>query len=438
MKSISKPPHSVSLSGALKKTRQFFSSIKLALALILLTGACSLFGTFVPSANVFHSWWFLTAGALLMLNIIVCTFYRWGNIKLSLQGGSIKQEESFYFSGACRAEISIVPQPDDHTSQLPVNILRKLGYRVRTEDYDGNHYLAADKNRYFRLGTFASHLSLVLFVLAYLLGSYFGFRDAGFTVAAGNTRPVLHNTGLSLQLVSFTDEYYADNTPKDYRSDVILYENGQIVKQAVVRVNHPLTYKGISLHQMFFGPAVQLQITQNGQPVYQGTVPLDKLINNQGLERYVGSLDLPGGLNAQLIGSAINVQDPLIPPGQLAIYLRQQNGTQIGAGVAAKGAALTINGIDFSYQADAKFSGFQVSRDPGSALIWVASILFILGVTLVLYFPYRQVWMLHKIGVAADNRLVIRLGTPRGFNGNAELKSLTEKIEKTRQYRSNN
>jgi dihydroxyacid dehydratase/phosphogluconate dehydratase len=46
--------------------------------------------------------------------------------------------------------------------------------------------------------------------------------------------------------------------------------------------------------------------------------------------------------------------------------------------------------------------------------------------------------MLHKIGVAADNRLVIRLGTPRGFNGNAELKSLTEKIEKTRQYRSNN
>jgi hypothetical protein len=59
-------------------------------------------------------------------------------------------------------------------------------------------------------------------------------------------------------------------------------------------------------------------------------------------------------------------------------------------------------------------------------------------VTLVLYFPYRQVWMLHKIGVTGEDRLVIRLATPSGFSGNAELKSLTEKIEKTRQSRSNN
>jgi len=422
-------PATFIFDGAVKNTWRFFSSIKLALALILVISAFSLFGTFITGVDVFHSWWFLTTGALLILNIIVCSLNRWGNIKLSLRGGSVKQDEGFYSSGACNAEIENVPKPDYKASRIPVKVLQKHGYRVRIENHDSNYYFAADKNRFFRLGTYASHLSLVLFVLAYLIGSYFGFRDTNFTTAIGNTRPIGHNTGLSLQLVSFVDEYYADNMPKDYRSQVILYKNGQQVKQAVVRVNHPLIYKGISIHQMYFGPAAQLQITLNGQVLYQGNVAIDKLISNQGLQRYVGSIDLPNGLNIQLISSAINVQDPLIPLGQLAIYVKQ-DGNQIGAGLAPKGAAVAINDMELTYQADSKFSGFQVSRDPGNNLIWVAATLFILGLVLVLYFPYRQVWVLYQTRAAGTNLLSLRLSTSRGLNGTSELKILVDKMEK--------
>ena len=420
---------SKNLIGILKKVWRFFSSIKLALVLILLICGFSLIGTLVTRISVFHSWWFFAAGTLLMINIIVCSLNRWGNLKLSLQGGAVKQEESFYSSGNYHTNVSTVYSPSSETSHIPENILRKRGYRVRTENRDGNIYIAADKHRHFRLGTYASHLSLVLFVLAFLLGSYFGFRDKNFVVAEGNTKLIGHNTNLSIQLVSFVDEYYADNMPKDYRSQVILYENGQEVRQTVVRVNHPLTYKGISVYQMFFGPAIQLQIAENGNVLYQGNVPLDNLINNQGLERYVGSVVLPGGINVQVISSAINVTDPVIPQGQLAIYM-QQNGNQIAADSVQKCVPRDINGMEFSYQADSKYSGFQISRDPGSNLIWVAAILFILGTMSVLYFPYRQVWILYQTQSPDSNRLLIRLGVSKGFNGASELKILAVEMGK--------
>jgi cytochrome c biogenesis protein len=419
----------VNQTSTLKKVWRFFSSIRLALVLILLMGAITLFGTLVPSANTFHAWWFLAPGALLMLNIIVCSLNRWGNIKLSLHGGKVKQEESFYSGGNDHTAIETSNLPSGETAADTIKVLQKHGYRVRTESSGGNVYIAADKNRWFRLGTYASHLSLVLFVLAYLLGSFFGFRDTNFTVAVGSTQPLNHSTGLSLQLVSFVDEYYADNMPKDYRSEVILLENGQIVKQGLVRVNHPLSYKGISIHQMFFGPAVTMLLTQNGQTLYQGNIALDNLVSNQGLERYVGTLDLQGGLNVQLISSAINVVDPAIPPGQIAVYVKN-NGVQTGVDTVQNGDTRTIGEISFNYQDDSKFSGFQVSRDPGNGLIWIASVLFIVGITLVLYFPYRQVWILSQAQSADYGRLLIRLGVSRGYNGTMELNNISAGIQK--------
>lgn len=415
-------------TGIFKKIWRFFSSVKLALALILLLSGFSLLGTLIPSANAFHSWWFLTAGALLMLNIIVCTLNRWGSIKLSLHGGKIVQQENFYTTGVDHIQIELAAG-SDNLSQITARVLKQHGYRVRSEEQNGTAFIAADKHRFFRLGTFASHLSLVLFVLAYLLGSYFGFKDGNFVVAAGNTEQINHNTGLSVQLVSFTDEYYPDGTPKDYLSEVVVYQNGLPVTQGPVRVNHPLSYKGISIHQMYFGPAVTLQITQNGKTLYQGAIALSSLVNNQGLQRYVGYLDLPGGYSLQIISSAVNVQDPVIPPGEIAVYVKQ-NGSQTGVDSLGKGISRDIGGLSFNYQGDTKFSGFLISRDPGNALVWIAAALFLLGIMAVFYFPYRQVWLFAQPQPDGSTRLFLRLGVSRGYNGAAELKALGADIQK--------
>jgi len=383
--------------------------------------------------NVFSSIWFIIACTLLVLNIFICSVNRWSGISLSLRGGLVKQNENFYFNDNNYAELKDIQAPVAEAAMISEKILRGRGYRTRTESDENNIYIAADKNRYYRLGTYFSHFSLILFVLAFVAGSYLGFRDVNFTVPVGSICEIGHDTTLSLKLVSFVDEYYDNGSPKDYRSEVVLYENSQPVKQAIIQVNHPMVYKGIRFYQSYFGPATKMQVRdENGQDVFNDNVPMDSSFDLEGVRRYEGffELQLPeASLNIRLIGSAVNAEDPMIPAGNIAVDV-SQNSKQIDFKLVELGTPEVVGGLEFTFLEESKFSGFQVSRDPMNIFIWIASILFVIGICAVLYFPYRQVWVLsHPLG-QGSSRLVIRTRAPRGFRDTSELNILVNKIEK--------
>ena len=383
--------------------------------------------------NVFSSLWFIIACTLLMLNIFICSVNRWSSISLSLRGGIVKQNENFYLNDNNHAELKDTQAAAAEATMISEKILKGRGYRTRTESDENNIYIAADKNRYYRLGTYFSHFSLILFVLAFVAGSYFGFRDVNFTVPVGSIREIGHDTALSLKLVSFVDEYYDNGSPKDYRSDVVLYENSQPVKQAIIQVNHPMVYKGIRFYQSYFGPAAKMQVRdENGQDVFNDNVPMDSSFDLEGVRRYEGFFELPlpqASLNIRLIGSAVNAEDPMIPTGNIAVDVGQ-GGKQIDFKLVELGTPEVVGGLEFTFLEESKFSGFQVSRDPMNIFIWIASILFIIGICAVLYFPYRQVWVLSQPLGQGSSRLVIRTRAPRGFRDTSELNTLVNKIEK--------
>jgi cytochrome c biogenesis protein len=401
----------------------FLSSIRLALFLILIISAISLFGALSPQSNVFHSWIFILFGTLLMVNIIVCSINRWRNIKYILQGGKVKQSEGFFSTGGNCAEIHNVSSPTREIASAVGTVLSRLGYRIRTENENDVVHIAADKNRFFKLGTYLNHLSLVLFVLAYLLGGYLGFQNNGFIIAEGNTLDVGNNTQLSLKLVSFTVEYYTDGTPKDYRSQVTLFDNGIPVKDALVRVNQPLIYKGIRFYQAFFGPAVKIQVNKGGAKLFDGNIALES-VTSQGVALAAGAVELSDGTTIRLATS----ERMGMTQGQLALGV-QQNGKELGRGLAQKGTPLNIGGLDITYKEDSQFSGFQVSRDPANAFIWIASGLFMAGLILVLYFPHRQIWILVQPVKGGKSRVLLRIGSAR-TDVSPELNNLTAQIER--------
>jgi cytochrome c biogenesis protein len=383
--------------------------------------------------NVFSSLWFIIACTLLMLNIFICSVNRWSGISLSLRGGIVKQNENFYFNDNTHAELKDIQAPVAEAAMISEKILKGRGYRIRTESDENNIYIAADKNRYYRLGTYFSHFSLILFVLAFVAGSYFGFRDVSFTVPVGSIREIGHDTALSLKLVSFVDEYYDNGSPKDYRSEVVLYENSQPVKQAIIQVNHPMVYKGIRFYQAYFGPATKMQVRdENGNDIFNDNVPMDSSFDLEGVRRYEGffELHLPEAiLNIRLISSAVNAEDPMIPAGNIAVDVRQGS-NQIGFKLVEMGTPEVVGGLEFTFLEESKYSGFQVSQDPMNIFIWIASILFIIGICVVLYFPYRQVWVLSQPFGQGSSRLLIRTRAPRGFRDTSELNTLVNKIEK--------
>jgi cytochrome c biogenesis protein len=393
----------------------------LALVLILIIAGLSLLGA-LTTLNVFNSIFFAIPGVMLMLNILICSLNRWKSISVILGGGKITQPESFYATGA---ELKNIRLRSIEACNLTEKILLAHGYRVR-KTTENNIHLAADKNRYFRLGTYLSHFSLILFVAAFIFGFHFGFRDVGFAVTEGETKQVGHETNLALNLVSFTYEEYDNGMPKDYRSQVVLYENNQPVREALIRVNHPLYYKGTRFYQSFFGTSAKLQVTdESGLIVFDGSVPLSSFAED--LRYSDGYIDLPGqGLAIRVIASSIP-EDSMIPAGKLAIGIIQDN-QQINLKLIEQHTPTIINGLGFTFQGITEYSGFQITRDPTNTLIWIASALFIAGICSVLYFPHHQVWILCQTR-GENSRLLIRFLVKPGFDAKEKLNKLVKEIE---------
>lgn len=446
---------------------EFFSSIRLAIILILILVALSLIGTLVIQVpaqyaanpdiynwwlqnvaqpqtgfwypllnfgelfNVFHSPWFLGTGILLIINIIVCTLNRWKRTRSAISQSRVKNSDEFYNSGNSVVDLSDIPT-NYESFNLFAKILKKHRYTVRTETSSDTIYLAADKNRYSPLGTYFIHLSLILLIAGYLIGSSFGFRDTSFIVPVQSTRAIGYNTGLSIHLNSFVDEFWPDGSPKNYQSNVVVYDNGHEVKNGIIRVNHPLTYKGVNIYQSFFGPAARIQIKNtSGNVLFEGNIALSETILDQSNQRPMGELALSKqGYTVYITGRATNTDDATLKNGQVEMEVFTDNSTTpLISTIIDKGVPYKSNGLEVTYLGDSMFSGFEISHDPGTNLIWTASALFLLGLFAVFYFPRRRIWAFIRKDSDEGKRIRIRVDSGNKSGTTSELASMIRRLK---------
>jgi cytochrome c biogenesis protein len=383
--------------------------------------------------DVFHSFWFLGAGFLLVLNIVACSINRWRSVWTTVVSGfRIRHGEPFYTESKNRAQLRAEAAPSPAADSV-IKVLRRRGYGVRTESSAGRLYLSAAKNSFSPLATYLIHLSLIVFIVGFLITGYLGFRDTFFVVAEGSEAEVGHGTMLSLHLEDFSDDYWPDGTPKDYRSDVILYQGGEEVKRGTIRVNHPLSYEGVRFYQSFFGPAAVMTIkAEEGEVLYQGSLALFGIAQSEPFQRPVGSLLLDTeNLVLRVIGPALNMDDPSIAPGELGLELYDQNtALPVAWTKLAIGTPTALEGLQISYDREASYAGFQVSRDPGGVFIWVASALFLLGLGVIFYLPRRQLWA--KVEKARQgSRISLRWAPVRGPGRKSEFQRLVNELQDT-------
>lgn len=432
---------------AIQRLWQFLSSIRLAFVLILILICLGLIGALliqVPSDvasdpavyqfwlehvarpkvgpwvyqiaslgffDVFHSYWFLFTCSLLIVNILVCSLNRWHMLSSIARGGLVKQDEAFFFKGRNRVDIGKLSLPSSSLTDMLRDILQKHHYRIRVEDTESGKYLAADKNRFFAFGTYFIHLSLLLLVVGVLISSYMGFRDSSFIVPEGTVRQVRDGTNLSLRLDSFTDDYWPDGTPRDFKSQVVIYENGEEVIKQDIRVNHPLSYKGIRFYQSFFGPAVSIQVkNKDGAVIFDDYIALSEPFNSQLFQGYAGSFTIPQtGLIVRLIDPIGVPQHPVIQENELILDLYTSGSMErLALTKLTQGEPIQLGDLEFAFIRKAQYSGFQVSSDPGVSIIWIASTLFLLGLVMTLYFPPSQIRALIKPDDSGGSHLLVK------------------------------
>ncbi|GIO83587.1 cytochrome c biogenesis protein ResB [Paenibacillus faecis] len=282
------------------KVWNFFSSVKVAVYLIIFTLVGAIFGTifeqesnfvnFDPStfykekygtigdlyyklglSHTYESWWFVTLLVMIGASLVICSLDRVLPLYKALSKQKIKKHMQFL----TRQKVVYqgpVSENGAAWTQRAIAPLKKKGYRVHT---DGDALLA-EKQRFSRWGPYVIHIGLIVFLLAVLFRGLPGLHlDKHYWFPEGEITKI-PDTNLYLKNEKFTVEYYTEEemskefretgkvVPKLFETKAVLYKCTANcddpskepvlteVKRHAIRVNDPLNYQGFKAYQFDF------------------------------------------------------------------------------------------------------------------------------------------------------------------------------------------
>ena len=344
---------------------------------------------------------------LLSVAIAICTINRIPGIWQSIANPTVSTTHGFLAS----ADVWVRGESDSDRETLADRLKELLAenrYRVLSEQCNDEVHVYADRYRYGKLGTFPFHLALIMILIGGIVGARYGFRDNTFLIAEKTTETVGHGTGLSVYLDDFQDSYNETGQASEYRSDLVLYENGEEVKRQSITVNNPMNYNSTVFYQASFGPSVVISVADaSGEIIYDGPVFVGIDSTGQMIHASGNPDALAGVLDLVPVGKQIVViapdSNPLNAPeldqlklqsGEIRVQVRDladSGNIQAPASVVALGSSDSIGGLTVTFVREGQWSLLQVARNPGIPIFWAAAFMLIGGLAIVFYFPHRRV-----------------------------------------------
>ncbi|KWX86329.1 cytochrome C biogenesis protein ResB [Paenibacillus riograndensis] len=282
--------------GVIDLVWNFFSSVKIAIYLIVLTLLGSMLGTIFPQESTFlnidastyypekygtageiyyklglshtyESWWFVLLLVLIGASLVICSLDRVLPLYKALTRQKIRKHRSLLTRHKVALVAELKEEPEAWVARL-VEPLQKKGYLVRT---DGGALLA-EKHRFSRWGPYVIHIGLIIFLLAVLARGLPGLNmDQHLAFPQGDTVRI-PDTTYYLKNEKFTVEFYTEEEmPKEFRGTKILpklYETRAVLYECTadctdpskkpqlaevarhdIQVNSPLSYNGLKAYQ---------------------------------------------------------------------------------------------------------------------------------------------------------------------------------------------
>jgi cytochrome c biogenesis protein len=177
--------------------------------------------------------------------------------------------------------------------------------------------------------------------------------------------------------------------PKEYRSDLVVFENGQEILKKRIVVNDPLNYKGFTFYQSSYRPvggAVhRLRVTPRDGASFE-------------VEASEGAhIALPNGGSFAVNSYNDNLRN--FGPG-ITMHVNSPDGKHGKAFPIYQyhpGADAQIRKGEFAFDlidSDLKYAtGLQVAKDPGVEVVWVGCTLMILGTMIAFFVSHRRIWV---------------------------------------------
>jgi len=372
-----------------------FSSMKLGLALLGIIAFVSGIGTIVPQmeqspqraeavselwqtmgfTHLYSSVWFRLLLGLLCINLIVCSTQRFRGIYLRtfkltppLNLARVPQKNQLVVQGELESLQASVQE-----------VLRQKGFRLTLSDKSNQWSFIATKRRLGNWGSLITHLSFVVLVVGALLGSLLGFKGY-FMEGAGTTIPIQEivvskgkvSETFSVRVNSAEDRFLPNGERDNWYTDLSVLENGQEVARKTLSVNHPLKYKGVTFYQASFANGALFSAEMKGQknPV---------VLRDQRQSYYQAP-----GTDLYLV-TALAKSSSQNPNVLYQVY-KGTGADPIQTGQLKTGETIDVQGTyRLTFEGLAGFTGLQVKKDPGVAVIWLGCGLLLAGLLLAFY-----------------------------------------------------
>lgn len=417
------------------KVWKSFTSLKLAITVIILMAAASIFGTIVEqnqpiekyrqfysdgtirlfeSLNLFdmyHSWWFLALLLLFTVNLTCCTLDRLPRMIRVVRNPKRILDEGLEKSLAAVDRWKKKGSPDRLADAYAAAMKGVFGAPVVTANSETRH-LYAERGVISRFGVYVTHLSILIIFAGAIAGNLFGFKGYANIVEGQSVRsiPVRGGServdlGFAVRCNKFWVDYYPSGQPKEYASDLSVLENGVEVVRKKIVVNDPLQYKGVWFYQSSYGEA-------------GGTTA--RIAVTSAATGKVQNVSLSPGKKAAIAGygtvSAVDYQPDfqgfgpallviLEKPGKPASefwllqrhpqFDRQRKDTHF----------LSFTGIDQVF-----YTGLQVARDPGVNIVWLGCALMVVGIVIAFFLSHQRLWI--RVAPAGEGKAeVVLAGT---------------------------
>lgn len=438
------------------KVWNFFSSVKVGIALIILNLIAASIGTILPQefyvsvatdaekeayysdvygwfgeiyytlglSDLYSSIWFQILVLMLGVSIIIASIDRGIPLHKSLKNQRVKRHQSFMK----RQRIIAEGQPTENkeeTLSLVEQKLKELNYNVRRED----NALLAERGRFSRYGPYVNHVGLIVFIIGVMLHLVPGFYvDESMWLREGETRAIPGMDGYFLHNDRFILETY-DNDPqgeqlkqgvnvvaKNFQTDVTLFkqeegavagqsENLAEIKSYEIRVNHPLKHEGYAIYQMDYRlnelKTMVFELTNKETEVSLGQVSID-------LTDPKDTYDLENGAKVNLLGyypdfsgfkEGVPQTATQTPNNPAFIFKMFTPETPDGeTSFVAIQQTLEPDGenqykMKFSNVEMRNMSGLTIRYDRTLPILFVGGFIFMLGVIIGSYWNHRRIWV---------------------------------------------
>mgnify|MGYP005846777001 CR=1 FL=1 len=393
---------------------QGLTSIRLALLSLLLLGLGSILGTLLPQqmAGEFYQEKFGTLGAaliwrlglddvyrsplflcfigLLLINLLACSSKRLPDVWRQVRS---QPGLALYQNLPVRLQLTWNRHDQSPHDFLHQTLPRLLGRPTVVQAGETTWYLSR-RGRWGRLGPYLIHLSIVIIIVGAIIGNLWGFQGQ-INLVSGDTTDILHlpdrqetrKLDFSIRLDNFQVSFYPNGMPQEFRSDLTFLQDGRAVREAVLRVNEPVTFHHLTFYQSTYqavpkGP-VQLEVTL-GEKTFTLAAPLRQRVplpDDQGMIiLFKVESDIMG------LGPAVHmVYRPADSGGHPRPFVVLADGSR-GQPPQPGPHTFRIKQLELTYS-----SGLLVKYDPSVWLVYLGFLLMLLGFWLALFLP-RQRW----------------------------------------------